>query len=158
MEYEKEDFPFKYFYNCITCLRGTLNNFQEQRLVVERRWEGKSRTDRERERDRGIEREIVRVKEKEGGREEGRERGWERKWECCIFCVKESFFGLSTFSLVLSCMADTPNRITFFHLETVRFTWPLSGKHLKLEKNYSCQRSLTLSMVISFLFLKILGL
>lgn len=77
--------------------------------------------------------------------------GERREGESCIFCLKESISGLSVSSLVLSCTSDTPSRVTCFNFKTVRFIYHLFGKPLKLDKNYSCEGSFTLSIVTFFL-------
>ena len=65
--------------------------------------------------------------------------GEERTLGVFFVCFKEGFSGLSMSSLVLSCTADTPSRVTCFNFQTVRFIYHLLGEPLKLGKNYSCQ-------------------
>lgn len=102
---------------------------------------------------------------------EEKERGWETEKERegrrgekegkkvqDFFCLKESISGLSMSSLVLSCTDDTPKQSYLFQFQNCQIYIPLVQKAFELDKNYSCEWSFTLSIVISFLFLRILEL
>lgn len=70
-------------------------------------------------------------------RETEREEDWERVG---FFCLKESIWGLSVLSLVLSCTPDTLSRVSYlFQFQNCQIYTPLVLKAFELDKNYSCE-------------------
>lgn len=56
-----------------------------------------------------------------------------------FFCLKESIWGLSVLSLVLSCTPDTLSRVSYlFQFQNCQIYIPLVPKAFELDKNYSC--------------------
>lgn len=71
--------------------------------------------------------------------ERQREKRVERELYFFFFCLKESIWGLSVLSLVLSCRPDTLSRVSYlFQFQNCQIYSPLVPKAFELDKNYSC--------------------